>query len=106
MGSLVIIFAIFELCVGIWASLCACNCNSRNCDCCKNPTMQQPTQMGQVIYLQTEQGPQAYIMTLGANGVPVAVPAMVPGQVQMSAVPGPTQIWIHPVDIAIHPLYD
>ncbi|KXJ14078.1 membrane-spanning 4-domains subfamily A member 8 [Exaiptasia diaphana] len=88
MGSLVIIFAILEFCVGIWASICACT--NGCCDCC-NPTMQQPTQMGQVIYLQTQQGPQAYIMTQSANGVSVAVPAMVPGQVQMSAVPAPTQ---------------
>ncbi|KXJ14089.1 hypothetical protein AC249_AIPGENE20304 [Exaiptasia diaphana] len=42
MGSLVIIFAILEFCVGIWA--CVCSCNNGCCDCC-NPTMQQPAQM-------------------------------------------------------------
>ncbi|KXJ14077.1 hypothetical protein AC249_AIPGENE20306 [Exaiptasia diaphana] len=94
LGSLVITFAAFELFGGILASVCACTNG-----CCTCPTArrsQQPTQLGQVIHVQTQQGPQAYIMTQGANGVPVAVPAMVPGQLQMSAVPDPEAMYPSP----------
>ncbi|KAK3752153.1 hypothetical protein QZH41_018509, partial [Actinostola sp. cb2023] len=40
--------------------------------------------MGQVIYIQTQHGPVAYVMTQGANGVPVAVPAMTTGPLVMN----------------------
>ncbi|XP_031552916.1 uncharacterized protein LOC116290074 [Actinia tenebrosa] len=83
LGAMIIIFAVIEFGVGIWSSICCC----MGCDgcCCDTST---PRQMGQIVYLQTQEGPvAAYVMTQGPNGMPVAVPAMTGGPVY----PAPNQ---------------